>query len=695
MKKKNLLWSMLTMIVVGVLSVSLMSCLVACTKEEIASESQQVGENNLEIYQKTFDDAFQYLGGNSTVNLDDAIDYLKKMDGVTNVQVNDNIIKVTTQGNLLFSIDYNSYPDYELGSVDFNALQEYEKSVDDKIGGVPSNYELTSEVFKDYISKNLSYEENTTTTTKSLVKATTAKLARHNINSVTGTSTNSAVVKLKRKNFVIWSPYIRSDFQKEKEDVMKVVKSKTTQCAYTAKFSPKSFTELGAFDVVYLSSHGSKDGSFFLPKSCLSSTDITEYEKEISKKDSGVERAIRKIGNEKVEGYSLKENFFNKYLPDLSHTVIYTSACYFGADNCMFKKCCEAKGVADYFGSDNACVGADILSAFAEFYPKLMNGASTKMAFKNGKSYFTGSLLKGMTLETFKFKRFGKKTVSYVIPHATGIGNRTNYNNARAETTSSNSSAIVVNAQIRYSTEESDDILKSIECGICLQDMDTKQVTLIPFNSNNIISNEKKSYDDIAVCNISASLDNLTEGHQYAYCCYTKVDEEVTLSDETYKLTTKNVLSFKIHLLSRIEEKYSDVWYAGDDRGKTIITEEEKALFVKVEIKEGTYRFLFEKYPNLADNFHFPSFDEIIEENITLTYNNGSDYGPYEWECSSDYIKYHHMIHHRTGHDEISFEISSITSNPILKFSHYRTGTTSISNFYISEELINYELINE
>lgn len=613
---------------------------VTCTKDETASDFQQVSENNIEIYQKTFDDAFKYLGGNSTVNIDDAIEFLKKMDGVTNVQVNDNIIRVTTQGYLQFSIDYNLYPDYEFGNIDFNALQEYENSVDKALGGFQSNYEQTSEVFKDYISQNTSYKDNTNTTTR--------------------TSSNESVIRLVRRNFVIWSPYKRSDFQKEKEDVMKIVKSKTNRCAQTIEFSPKSFKELGAFDVVYLSSHGSKDGSFFLSKSCLSSTVIKEYDEELSKKDSGVEKAIRKIGDERVEGYSLKENFFNRYLPDLSHTVIYTSACYFGADNCIFKKCCEAKGVADYFGSDNACVGADILNAFAEFYPKLMNGASTKMAFKNGNSYFTGTLLKGMTLETFKFKRFGKKTVSYVIPHATGIGNRSNYNNARANNTSSSSSDIVVNVQIRYSTEESDDILKSIEAGICLQDMDTKEVKLIPFSSKNIISNEKKSYDDIAAYNISVSLDNLTEGHQYAYCCYTKVNGVISLSNETYLFNVTKNYGLNLSFESAQYTKYTDDTH---NRVETV----ECSETVKITKKNGKYSI----------SFCVPTQDYLYKDGVYMSpYYTWEESNPEKCEINNSYGTSYEIENYQLIEDNFSIIIRGWSS---LHDTHIKT-TLKIEN---------------
>lgn len=502
--------------------VTIVFCFFACSKEE--SEPPLVSEDDIEVYQKTFDDAVSFMEKNSSISLEDAANYVKTLDGVINVSVEDCIIRVTTQGDVQFSIDCNTYPDYELGNLNLNKLQNYLDSIENAIGGIASGYEQTSEVFKEYISNNGSNNNYASTTTTR--------------------ASSQAQVRLARRNFVIWSPYNRSDFTKEKDDVMSIVKKKTNLCAHTTRFSPASFIDLAAFDVVYMSSHGCKDGSFFLPAEYLSSTDIDEYEKEVAAKRA--EKSIRRIGEKRVKGYSLKKVFFDKYLTDLGHTVIYTSACYFGADNSLFMKCCKDKNVADYFGSDNACIGADVLNAFTEFYPKLMNGYSTKMAFKNGRSSFTGSLLRGKTLETYKFKRFGEKQVGYVMPHATGTGNRSNANKAQTRGDGSDASSIIVNAQLRYTTEESGDIMNSIEAGICLQDMETKEVKLIPFSNKNMVSNEKKSYGDVTVSNIAVSLDDLTNGHKYAYCCYTKYEGIITLSDECYRIIDNYRLTIKI-----------------------------------------------------------------------------------------------------------------------------------------------------
>ena len=142
------------------------------------------------------------------------------------------------------------------------------------------------------------------------------------------------------------------------------------------------------------------------------------------------------------------------------------------------------------------------------------------------------------------------------------MGKRNNTSNARTRSSEDNTSAIIVNAQIRYPSEESDNILKSIEAGICLQDMETKGVTLIPFSDKNIVLNEKKTYGNVTVSNIAASLDDLIEGHKYAYCCYTKVNNEVILSNETYKLKKeKNYqLRFEMHLNGEQTERTVDRW---------------------------------------------------------------------------------------------------------------------------------------
>ncbi len=647
----------------------------SCSKDD---DESLVSSEDIEIYEKTFVDVYDFLDETMSIDLPSFVDYANMLDGVTKVSTEDSIVYITTKGNVDFTIDFNTYPDYEAGHLDLNDLQSYIDSINHATDNVAINgYEQTSEIFKEFIkSHNLNNVDD-------------------GDNSVTRTSSETPV-RLVRRNFVIWSPYTRDDFVKEKEDIRTIVRKKTDLCSKTIKFTPSSFTALGKFDVVYFASHGSRNGSFFLPKECLSSDDIKEYENEI--KEKRVENSIRKIDGKKVIGYTLKESFFDKYLPNLSHTILYTNACHFGSEKSLFMKCAKKKNVADYFGADDVCFGSHIFDAFKEFYPKLMNGSSSKMAFNNGKRSFYRNKMKGKVLESFNYKRFGTKNVSYVIPRSTGVGNRTGTNRALTRSNEAGSS-IIVNTQLRYSSEESGDILQSIEAGICLQDMDTKEVKLIPFTSNNIVSNEKKTYGDVTVSNIAASLDDLVEGHQYAYCCYTKVDGAITLSDECYKIDQNYLVKVKYKWHNESLYKYYCAWYKdgrqsdGGHYDTPFIDDFESEFLIYIIDNQfyiglaGLPNQLYANNTNMEYNdFYYGINGDYYDKSGTAICNLKNDNIHIKWSYSlkepyEGYLAKGYVVHS----EENEIDIQNIGSSPFVSWKDEKSITEWFYNSYAYE----------
>lgn len=525
--------------------------LVACSKDndtEILVSDTNVSDADIEIYQQAFNDAVSFLEADASIDINTAVEFVKTLEGVTDVTAERGIIKVRTQSGTKFYLDFNSYPEFERESIDMEKIQHVVDSINNTIDmNISSGYESTAEVFKDYLARISHYEDD----------ANTSMVTRAN-NSIKR-------VKLSRHNVAIWNPW--KDFSDETkciDDVTYFINKEHPLEEFTS-FTPASFKSFEKFDVVYVSTHGYENGDIILPFDCLTEEQLKLYNKESDKVALYWEKD--KLNNKCYKGILLTEKFFEKYLPDLSNTIIYTSACYLGVKNSTFLNSCLKKNVADYFASDTICTSKHIIKNFEEFYIYLMCGYSSNRAFANGKGFFIGSYVYDNKPWTYKYSRYGSKLVYYPTPHATGVGNRTT--NSHATRSNDGSSSTVVNAQIRYATEESDDILNTIEAGICLQDMDTKQVTLIPFSSRNIVSNEKKSYGDVTVSNISASLDNLTEGHQYAYCCYTKVDGVVTLSDETYSFSkTENYVLVLRYLYDYKHTLYapSEVWVQTDKK---------------------------------------------------------------------------------------------------------------------------------
>lgn len=538
---------------------------MACSKDgDKENETIQVSNNNIEVYQKAFDDAVSYLEKNSSIGLNEAVDFVESIEGVTNVSVEDSLIRVTTLNSIMFTLDFNSYPEFEAENIDYEELQQKLEAIDKSFdSNIATGSEKTSDVFRDYLS---SISPNNNNSNTSVV-------------STRGSSSNQKV-KLVRRNVAIWNPW--KDFSEETkqvDDVTYFINKEHPLQEFTT-FTPSSFESFKNFDLIYVSSHGYKNGDIILPFDCLTKEQLNLYNNELGRVCLYWEKDR---GKKQYKGLLLTEKFFEKYLPDLSNTIIYTSACYLGVKNSTFLNSCMKQNVADFFASDDICTSEDIISNFEEFYINLMFGYSTNMSFAKGKGFFIGSYIHNGKPCSYKYSRYGSKLVYYPTSHATGVGNRSSSSNAKTRSGDSNASSIIVNAQLRYATEESDDIMKSIEAGICLQDMETKKVTLIPFSNKNIISNEKRVYGDITVNNISVSLDDLIEKKQYAYCCYTKIDGEISLSNETYIFENiQDYLVFLKYSYTYITSAYYDGVLQKTDKG-------EKNREIRIRKKDGIY----------------------------------------------------------------------------------------------------------
>ena len=547
---------------------------VACSKDDDAKIL--VSDADMEVYQQAFDDAVSFIEADTSIDIKTAVEFVKTLKGVINVVVDDSIVRVTTEGGVNFSIDFYQHPDdYTYDSFNESVFQSYLDSIDNATDNIiPSGYEKTDEVFKEYLS------------------TITRSVANPDRESITRASSNNQNVRLTRRNAAIWAP-LGGDYQEESNRIIEIANSTLANEKRKIKvlkgFSPSVFTSFSEYDIVYFSYHGDKDGIISIPSRLLNQEDKAEYKEEVKQKR--VEKRIRvKDSKRYIDRYVLLDTFWEKFLPDLSNTIIFSCVCYLGVDNSHFLQVCKKKNVADFFAADDECRAKKIVDCFEKFYPLFMRGnCSSKAAFKPFRDFF---YYEGLGY-AFNYKRFGTKTVYYITSHATGVDNRTT--NSRTTRSSDESPSIVVNAQLRYASEESDDILKTIEAGICLQDMETKQVTLIPFSSKNIVSNEKKSYGDVTVSNISASLDNLADEHQYAYCCYTKVDGNVNFSDECYEISV--IDNYKLILYFNYTTLHTHSWY-------------------KDETLEGTRTFEINKYQGV---YYHSRSESILDGTLNHT----------------------------------------------------------------------------
>ena len=488
---------------------ALVFALNACNDEP----SVVFNENDIEKYENTLEKVASYFETKDSYDLSADCEYLKSLDDVTNVQQNDSLIEVTLKNGMIFTVDYyEQIDDFGVEDIDEDKLTAYIDSIDDATNSDrQSGYSLTKDVFADYISSNAGGS-----------KKAPQKKSVANSPQKANKSTNSNTVKLTRRNAAIWAP-LGGDYKEADDAIKKIANSVLSREGKEIKvlngFSPSIFASFKDYDLVYMSYHGNKGGIISIPVKALNQKERNEYKEEYKYKR--IEGRIKVKDKKKyIYQYDLTETFWQYYLAEANNTIIFSCVCYLGQQKSSFWEGCKSN-VADFFGADDECRARSIIQIFQSFYPLFMRGnISTRGAFQR----YTDGFMHNGVFYTFTYDRFGTKKVYYLTPHATGIVNSSN-----------SSSQIVVKSQLLYSADESSDILNDIEAGVALKDMETNKVTLIPFSTDNIITDEKKEKDGRVTRNISISLSNLTEDHKYAYCTYTKIDGDTNLSEECYK----------------------------------------------------------------------------------------------------------------------------------------------------------------
>lgn len=175
-------------------------------------------------------------------------------------------------------------------------------------------------------------------------------------------------VVLNKYNMAIWCPWseFKSDIPNFKHAInASVKKSNMTIEITTLSGEPNSFGSFGLYDLVFISCHGTPAGQICVPKSYWNSyiktytveRDGKKYIDSSKAAQDGIITTFSKQGDKLIEQVSLGKKFFDKYLPSLSRTIIWTSACYLGRSGSEFLNSAISKRCADYFGADDKCSG--------------------------------------------------------------------------------------------------------------------------------------------------------------------------------------------------------------------------------------------------------------------------------------------------------------------------------------------------
>ena len=285
-----------------------------------------------------------------------------------------------------------------------------------------------------------------------------------------------------------------------------------------------------------------------LPCCWLNQDEFNEYKALIGKGVRYSYRTVWEDGKKYMEyiSFSLGKAFFDKYMPDLSNTIIWTCFCYSGLPKGSFYQACKAKNAASYFGSPHVCTATDIYTIFGWFYPALDKGRSANYAFaaNNAWCYKCHTKPGG---DTFDYNRCINNYVSYVAPRTRPVRSVKRGAIARSGEDNYEYAACV---QVHYDLDEgSTPPSDGAEIGAVLRNTATGSTRYI----NNIVNDESRTVaGNHVVRDFEILLDNLEHDAEYSVTGYVQTSQGIIYADQSYVFTAKD--STPTYIISNAKE---------------------------------------------------------------------------------------------------------------------------------------------
>lgn len=517
------------------------------------NDDPDVEAEKIEQYEETFHHAVDYLNTLDSFSDTTAIvAELGKLAGVRNIAKEGEMLVVTLSNGLDFDVDLRqgSRSEWECENpYTDERITEMADSIGDALGWTDS-------------------EEEGFVPTDDVLDSSTAP-------SRAATSSAGRVRILKKKNVLVWNPY--PDLAKEdKRTVNKIVKYKRgkdgkktgNEVRYTINFSPESFSRFSNYDLVWVGSHGNQRGDVLLPCCWLNQDEFNEYKALIGKGVRYSYRTVWEDGKKYMEyiSFSLGKAFFDKYMPDLSNTIIWTCFCYSGLPKGSFYQACKAKNAASYFGSPHVCTATDIYTIFGWFYPALDKGRSANYAFaaNNAWCYKCHTKPGG---DTFDYNRCINNYVSYVAPRTRPVRSVKRGAIARSGEDNYEYAACV---QVHYDLDEgSTPPSDGAEIGAVLRNTATGSTRYI----NNIVNDESRTVaGNHVVRDFEIMLDNLEHDAEYSVTGYVQTSQGIIYADQSYVFTAKD--STPTYIISNAKELRDFLNSTGIDNNEPAVNAE-------------------------------------------------------------------------------------------------------------------------
>lgn len=346
--------------------------LSSCSKDIVESSDDSPGLEKV-TYEEVNKRLEYYSGLCNTYKGNNVNDFAKIVKGakyVTNVEVQNNVVKAKTNFGLPLEFSFNQ-------EVFENATNSFPKTINRK----------------SKTNQNLNSEYYTRGTTES--------------NIIRGRRL------LRDRNIAIWCPWD----EKAPENLLEILTpyinnlKKHKDDAEKCKFDildatdPLSFKEFNKYDVVYVLTHGINDGNLTIPI-VHKKLYLDKYcENGNLNENCGLTAfwVMNEEGTKKTEYLKLDENFLNKYLPsDLSRTIIWSSCCYSGNSSSALLNSSIKNNCMAYYGPDGLAFGRKVADVFEQFASCIFyDYTSSQYAFQKANRLYPNSPMREYATASF------------------------------------------------------------------------------------------------------------------------------------------------------------------------------------------------------------------------------------------------------------------------------------------------------
>lgn len=387
------------------------------------------------------------------------------------------------------------------------------------------------------------------------------------------------------------------------------------------------------YDIIIVVCHGDVTGDIILP---------IDYVNELSKlspddgkqlKDIIIQR--KKRGYKPSVSFILPKSVLNKLLPDLSHTIVWTSMCYAAINNSQFFNACSEKNVADYFGADNICVGFGGLREFIYFFPRLLSCKSSKQAFQGHFNYHYSyfKLIEPDKYEeiSYNYKRLGSD--SKIVGYRIGLPVSVRQNISTNTKSTASYSDYIIDIEFIYPEGWS----SSGGEVLILTNEDSQEFRIINITDDNTVNVSSINYNDINIKSYEILVDDLIDDSSYELSIGEYIEQDEYL-------LWNSVLSFKTHISQYVFDgisNYKRYWcysthYSGDKVYADVDEDKERSLILKLN-ENGQYYIYHIPFALKVSSWNNYVIGE--EFNVNHTYISYPECEYFESEITDNSIK--------------------------------------------------------